>query len=43
MLKISDFSKLSRISIGMLRFYDEQDLLKSILVKDNGYRYYEPT
>lgn len=43
MLKISDFSKLSRISIRMLRFYDEQDLLKPILVKDNGYRYYEPT
>lgn len=38
MLKISDFSKLSRISIRMLRFYDENDTLKSIIVKDNDYR-----
>ncbi|WP_041137950.1 MerR family transcriptional regulator [Beduini massiliensis] len=43
MLKISDFSKLSRISIRMLRFYDEKEILKPIIVKDNGYRYYEPT
>ena len=43
MLKISDFSKLSRISIRMLRFYDEKGILKPIIVKDNGYRYYEPT
>ncbi|MEG0077300.1 MerR family transcriptional regulator [Anaerorhabdus sp.] len=43
MLKISDFSKLSRISIRMLRFYDEQDLLKPCMVKENGYRYYEST
>ena len=42
MLKISDFSKLSRISIRMLRFYDEKDMLKPVIVKDNGYRYYEP-
>ncbi len=42
MLKISDFSKLSRISIRMLRFYDEKDILKPKIVKGNGYRYYEP-
>lgn len=41
MLKISDFSKLSRISVRMLRFYDENDVLKPIIVKENGYRYYE--
>mgnify|MGYP002604939128 CR=1 FL=1 len=27
MLKIGDFSKLSRVSIRMLRYYDEQGLL----------------
>lgn len=42
MLKISDFSKLSRISIRMLRFYDEKDILKPSLIKENGYRYYDP-
>ncbi|HBG11311.1 MAG TPA: MerR family transcriptional regulator, partial [Clostridium sp.] len=41
MLKIGDFSKLSRISIRMLRHYDEI----SLLVPKNtdsftGYRYY---
>ncbi|MEG0367968.1 MAG: MerR family transcriptional regulator, partial [Coprobacillus sp.] len=41
MLKISDFSKLSRISIRMLRFYDEKDILRPTIVKENGYRYYE--
>lgn len=41
MLKISDFSKLSRISIRMLRFYDEKDILKPTIVKENGYRYYD--
>ena len=43
MLKISDFSKLSRISIRMLRFYDEKDILKPSIVKENGYRYYHYT
>lgn len=42
MLKISDFSKLSRISIRMLRYYDENDILKPVIVKENGYRYYDP-
>ena len=41
MLKISDFSKLSSISIRMLRFYDEQGILKPKLIKENGYRYYD--
>ena len=30
MLKIGDFSKLSRITIRMLRYYDEIDLLKPL-------------
>lgn len=42
MLKIGDFSKLSRISIRMLRHYDEIDLLKPETVDDmTGYRYYQ--
>lgn len=41
MLKIGDFSKLSRISIRMLRHYDECGLLKPETVDAfTGYRYY---
>lgn len=41
MLKIGDFSKLSRISIRMLRHYDEIGLLRPEFVDDfTGYRYY---
>ena len=41
MLKIGEFSKLSRISIRMLRHYDEIDLLKPALVdRFTEYRYY---
>lgn len=42
MLKIGDFSKMSRISIRMLRHYDEIGLLKPEEVDDfTGYRYYD--
>lgn len=41
MLKIGDFSKLSRISIRMLRHYDEIGLLIPETTDDfSGYRYY---
>ena len=41
MLKIGDFSKLSRISIRMLRHYDELGLLVPKSTDDfTGYRYY---
>ncbi len=41
MLKIGDFSKLSRISIRMLRHYDEIGLLVPASIDDfTGYRYY---
>ena len=41
MLKIGEFSKLSRVSIRMLRHYDEIDLLKPALVdRFTEYRYY---
>ena len=42
MIRIGDFSKLSRVSIKTLRFYDEMDLLKPVGVdRFTGYRYYE--
>lgn len=41
MLKIGDFSKLSRVSIRMLRHYDDIGLLKPAEIDDfTGYRYY---
>ena len=41
MLKIGDFSKLSRVSIRMLRHYDELGLLRPVKIDpDTGYRYY---
>lgn len=41
MLKIGDFSKLSRVSIRMLRHYDGIGLLKPVKTdKFTGYRYY---
>jgi effector-binding domain-containing protein len=41
MFKIGDFSKLSRVSVKTLRYYDEIGLLNPIKVDDlSGYRYY---
>lgn len=41
MLKIGIFSKLSRVSIRMLRYYDEQGLLSPVQIDPfTGYRYY---
>lgn len=41
MIRIGDFSKLSRISIRMLRHYDEIGLLEPYMVdNETGYRYY---
>lgn len=41
MLKIGDFSKLARISIRMLRYYDSLGLLMPESIDDfTGYRYY---
>ena len=42
MIRIGDFSKLSRVSVKTLRFYDEMGLLKPVEVdRFTGYRYYE--
>lgn len=41
MLRIGDFSKLTRVSIRMLRHYDEIGLLKPVQIDPyTGYRYY---
>jgi effector-binding domain-containing protein len=41
MFKIGDFSRLSRISVKTLRYYDEIGLLKPVRVDQfTGYRYY---
>lgn len=41
MLKIGDFSKLTHVSIRMLRHYDELDLLKPTHIdRESGYRFY---
>ena len=41
MLKIGVFAQVSRISVKMLRHYDEMELLKPVFVDDfSGYRYY---
>ena len=42
MIRIGDFSKLSRVSIKALRLYDEMGLLRPVDVdRFTGYRYYE--
>ena len=42
MLKISEFSKLSHLTIKALRFYEKEALLKPAYVDEwNGYRFYE--
>jgi DNA-binding transcriptional MerR regulator len=41
MFKIGEFSKLTQVSIRMLRYYDETGLLKPALIdKFTGYRMY---
>ena len=42
MIRIGDFSKLSRVSVKTLRYYDEMGLLQPISVdRFTGYRLYE--
>ena len=42
MFRIGDFSKLARISIRMLRFYDEKQLLVPAYTDpETRYRYYQ--
>lgn len=37
---IGEISKLYNVSVDILRHYDKIDLLKPVLKKENGYRYY---
>jgi DNA-binding transcriptional MerR regulator len=42
MIRIGDFSNLSRVSVKTLRYYDEMGLIKPVEVdRLTGYRYYE--
>ncbi|HEX7714580.1 MAG TPA: MerR family transcriptional regulator, partial [Bacillota bacterium] len=41
MYKISEFSKISGLTVKALRYYDEQDILKPSFRADNSYRYYD--
>ena len=44
MLKISEFSKLSHLTIKALRFYEKEGLLKPASIDEwNNYRFYETT
>lgn len=38
--KISEFSKITSLTVKALRYYDEEGLLKPSLRGENGYRYY---
>lgn len=42
MFKIGDFSKMSKVTIKALRYYEKEGLINPIYIdKSNGYRYYE--
>ena len=42
MYKIGDFSKMSKVTIKALRYYEKEGLLKPVFIDQNtGYRYYE--
>lgn len=41
MFKIGDFSKLMKVSVRMLRYYDETGLLQPAMIDEyTGFRYY---
>lgn len=39
--KISEFSKITNITVKALRYYDDQDILKPSYRAENSYRYYD--
>ena len=42
MLKIGDFSRMSKVTVKALRYYEKEGLLTPKYVdENNGYRYYE--
>lgn len=42
MYKIGEFSKITKLTVKTLRYYDEENILKpSYRNEENGYRFYE--
>ncbi len=41
MYKISEFSKITNLTVKALRYYDEQGILKPVCRAGNAYRYYD--
>lgn len=42
MFRIGDFSKMSKVTIKALRYYEKEGLIKPVYIDDsNGYRYYD--
>ncbi|UWG96450.1 MerR family transcriptional regulator [Dehalobacter sp. DCM] len=41
MYKISEFSKITHLTVKALRYYDEEEILKPSYRAENGYRYYD--
>ena len=42
MYKIGDFSKMSKVTIKALRYYEKEGLIVPAYIdENNGYRYYE--
>jgi DNA-binding transcriptional MerR regulator len=39
--KISEFSKITNLTVKTLRYYDEEDILKPSYRSENAYRYYD--
>ena len=39
--KISEFSKITSLTVKALRYYDEEQILKPSIRGENGYRYYD--
>lgn len=43
MFKIGEFSKIMQVSVRMLRYYDEMNILHPAMIDElSGYRYYHP-
>lgn len=40
MYKIGEFSKITKVSARMLRYYDKENILKPSFIGNNGYRFY---
>lgn len=41
MYRIKEFSKLAKITVKTLRYYEKEGLLKPAFVNNNSYRYYD--